>query len=80
MTVREAILQRIGAYLASTSMSERTFGMRVCGDHKLVSRLRQSSVTLERIEKAEAFMRDNPPVQIAKEAGKRAASLERPRA
>ncbi len=60
MTFREAILARIGAYLAATSMSERSFGLHVCGDHKLVSRLRSRSVTLDRIEKAEAFMRDNP--------------------
>lgn len=60
MTFREAILARISAYLSETAMSERSFGLHVCGDHKLVSRLRSSSVTLDRIEKAEAFMRDHP--------------------
>ena len=56
MTVREAILARIEAYRSRAGLSERAFGLAVCGDHKLVARIRASGVTLDRIERVEAFM------------------------
>lgn len=66
MTLRESILAKIAAYIAQHNMSERAFGLAACGDHKLVPRMRQSGVTLDRVEKAEAYMADHPhgpPVQ-----------------
>jgi hypothetical protein len=56
MNTRTAILTRIERFLAAHDMSESRFGMLVCKDHKLVDRLRRESVTLARIEAAEAFM------------------------
>ncbi|SMH60462.1 hypothetical protein SAMN02982994_5505 [Azospirillum lipoferum] len=37
-------------------MTEREFGLRSAGDHKLIPRIRQGMVTLSRIERAEAFI------------------------
>lgn len=39
-------------------MTAREFGLRSVGDHKFVSRLRQGTVTLGRIERAEEFMEE----------------------
>lgn len=49
-------------------MTAREFGLRSVGDHKFVSRLRQGTVTLGRIERAEEFMeevRAKPPPPAA---------------
>jgi len=59
MNLREIILSKIAAYLERTGMSERTFGLAVCGDHKLVSRIRDSGVTLDRLERVETYIREN---------------------
>lgn len=56
MSTREAILGRVARFLERHGLSERRFGELVARDPKFVSRLRSKSVTLSRIERAEAFM------------------------
>ena len=56
MGTREAILRRVSEFVSRHGISERKFGELVANDHKLVSRLRSRSVTLDRIERAETFM------------------------
>lgn len=56
MTTREALLMKVGKFIADHGLTERTFGLLVANDHKFVERLRHRSVTLARIEAAERFM------------------------
>jgi hypothetical protein len=56
MGTRETLLRRIAAYCEAQGLSERQFGLRVTGDHKLIPRLRRGQVSLSSIEKAEQFM------------------------
>lgn len=56
MTTREALLAGIEAFLLRSGMTERQFGVAAVNDHKFLARLREQSVTLDRIERAEAFM------------------------
>lgn len=72
MTLREAILAKIAAYIAKHDMTERSFGLAACGDHKLLPRMRQSGVTLDRVEKAEAFIANHPDGPPAPVSPKRA--------
>ncbi len=56
MKTRERIIARIERFLTETGMTAREFGLQSVGDHKFVARLKQGTVTLSRIERAEAFI------------------------
>lgn len=61
MDTRSNLLARISAFLNRTGLSGREFGLRAVNDHKFIPRLKAGHVTLGRIERAEAFMRDWSP-------------------
>lgn len=63
-STREIVISQIENFMRLSCISEREFGMRALNDNKFVPRLRKGAgVTLTSIEKAERFMRDNPPVE-----------------
>lgn len=58
MSTRIQLLDRIAAFRERHGLTERQFGIEAVGDHRLISRLRDSEtgVTLTTIDRAEAFM------------------------
>ena len=62
MSTRNTLIGRIDAYLAAAGMTERQFSMAVTSNHKWLGRLRRGQVSLSSIERAEAFMAQNPPI------------------
>lgn len=57
MTTREALIEKIDAFLAERRMTGRAFSLLVGRDHKWLARLRRGQVTLQAIERAEAVLR-----------------------
>ena len=51
----------IEAYCAAVGMSEATFGGKAAGSSTFVKRLRLGKVSIEKLNDAKAYMRDNPP-------------------
>lgn len=64
-SVAQDTLSKIEAFCARTGMSETAFGKAVAGDGHLVRRLRDDeSMTIKRLDKVLAFIRDYPNVEI----------------
>lgn len=60
MDIRAAVIAQIERFLRGRDMSESTFGLKAVNDGKFVKRLREGgNVTVDRIERAQAFMRAN---------------------
>lgn len=59
MTLKEALLADIEAFLASTGMKHTTFGYKVMNDPAFVSRLREGrDVRTDTIDRVRAFMEE----------------------
>jgi hypothetical protein len=76
METRDAIISRFEAALSWIGCSERFFGTESVGDHKFMHRLRHSSVTLSRIERAEQWLSERIRLGDIAEI-KRAAKIAR---
>jgi hypothetical protein len=59
--IQARLLRQVEDFCRKAGMTEASFGRRAVNDGKLVTRLRQNTITLNTVDKIEAFLADQEP-------------------